>query len=230
MLDGKKIIVALTGLDVASQNRKLGPGVLQTWYLPAEETPLTAMQTGADASVCGNCSLRGVNGKGRSCYVNLVHGPQNIYRSYRVGTMKRFQGDEIKAALRGRIVRFGAWGDPVSAPVDLTRWLAGMARAPIGYTHQWRTCDEQFQQYLMASVNNADEALEAQERGWATFRVRTPDEPRLIHEKPCPAADESNHATTCSECLKCRGVGAETAYNVVINVHGNGKKNFRGEA
>src|SRR5262249_22568276 len=66
LLDSKPVVVLVTGLSRPSANRGTGP-MVQTWVLRRDVPPTEAVQTGADASVCGDCSFR----RG-ACYV-AVH-------------------------------------------------------------------------------------------------------------------------------------------------------------
>src|SRR5687767_8577197 len=71
-LDGSPIIAVVTGVHRGTSNLKTGP-VLQTWILRSDISPVEAVKTGADRSVCGDCALR--NG---ACYVTLHHGPRSV--------------------------------------------------------------------------------------------------------------------------------------------------------
>ena len=72
-LDGTRIVaIAITR---AGKNRKTGT-MIQTYILRPTVTPIAAVHRGLDVSICGDCGHRGDGtGRGRSCYVNLGHGP-----------------------------------------------------------------------------------------------------------------------------------------------------------
>ena len=59
LLDKAPTILLLSGLRVPSKNVKTG-NMLQTYILRADISPLEAIQTGADASICGDCGHRGI--------------------------------------------------------------------------------------------------------------------------------------------------------------------------
>ena len=61
-LDGAPIVVVATGLQRPSENEKTGP-MVQTWILRSDEHPVSAVHSGADASICGDCPLRPLNAK-----------------------------------------------------------------------------------------------------------------------------------------------------------------------
>ena len=58
-IDGREIVVILTGLQTrrGSKNAKTGE-LIQSWILRADVEPHTAVKTGDDASVCGQCPHR----------------------------------------------------------------------------------------------------------------------------------------------------------------------------
>ena len=224
LLDGAPIAVVLTG---PADNRKTG-AMWQTWILRTDVHPLHATRTGADASICGTCPHRGIlqrNGRvvGRTCYVNVQHAPAAIYRAYRRGLYP----DADFAAFPERIdVRIGAYGDPATVPATVWEALLRQAKGHTGYTHLWRTCDPQLQNWCMASVDSADEQAEAAALGWRTFRVRTVHEPRLYGEIICPASAEAGHKTTCLRCRLCCGKTRSAGPNVVIEAHGPAQARF----
>ena len=78
LLDGQPIVVIAT---YSNRNTKTGT-VVQTYILCRDTNPLEASKTGADFSICGDCTMRGEvttdpqrkQAKGRRCYVNLGRG------------------------------------------------------------------------------------------------------------------------------------------------------------
>ena len=223
-LDGSPIVAILTGLQSASTNRKTGD-MLQTWILPANVSPMDAVRTGQDAAICGDCIHRGVAGKGRTCYVTLMHGPAAVYRAYQRGVYPKATAKHF-TAIQGRPIRFGSYGDPVAVPVDTWANLLRFTKQWTGYTHQWRNCHPAYQYLCMASVESESEYREAKAQGWRTFRVRRADAPLLASECICPASDEGGHKTTCADCVLCQG-SARKAKDIVIMAHGTGKRLFQ---
>ncbi len=220
MIDGKPIVGILTGLNTLSRNSKTG-GMLQTWILRADMNPLDAVACGADVSICGDCPHRGVVVDGvnreRSCYVNVFQAPMNIYKAFQRGNYKHERGARAPA---GSTVRLGAYGDPAAIPFDVWAELLCQTAHCTGYTHQWRRFAE-FQAFCMASADNAAEALEAQAKGWRTFRVRTRDELMQAREVVCPASAEAGKRTTCAACLACGGHSSKAKADIVIEAHGS---------
>jgi hypothetical protein len=128
---------------------------------------------------------------------------------------------ELRAGVRGRSVRLGAYGDPAAIPFETWGQFVTAAAGWIGYTHQWRRCDPRFRTIVMASVDSVAEFREAQRYGWRTFRVLPSKETVLQrNECRCPASDEMQHRTTCERCQLCRGQ-SRPARSIAIVAHGH---------
>jgi hypothetical protein len=224
-LDGKPIVVIATGLKTGSTNSKTGE-MVQTYILRRDVAPMEAVKTGEDASICGACPHRGDGtGKGRSCYVTLMHGPRGVYSAYRNGSYPKASTlQEVAEALEGRTIRLGTYGDPAAAPLEL--WLATLLRASghTAYTHQWRAAHHGFASFCMASVDNLDEMHEAQAAGYRTFRVSPGIGEQTEQEIVCPASEEAGKRTTCENCQLCAGTSTKSPKSIVIAAHGSGRK------
>ena len=215
-LTGDPIVAIVT---IKSKNSATG-NMAQLWILAADADPVTAAQSGADESICGNCVLRPINEA--RCYVNLGQAPLAVYRAWRRGI---YPLDLIAAedALRGRKVRLGAYGDPAAVPVCYLEYLLNRTAGHTGYTHAWRNPALSYGQLrgihllCMASVESAEDALIARELGWRTFRVRTRGQESMRHEFPC-LKEYSDR--TCEDCMACRGSAKSTGASVVIFDHG----------
>lgn len=241
-IDGAPVIVVATGFATPSANRKTGSGLIQTWILRADISPVQAIHTGADYSICGSCSLRGVVTDGRitnrACYVVVMRAPLSVWKVFaRSYTADKSAGlsaarervdyasvseAQIATLFAGRGVRIGAYGDPAAVPPRI--WEAVTERATFwtGYTHQWRTCDPIFARWCMASCETVDERLEAHARGYRTFRttLRDPNSDRLAREIVCPASVEAGRKTTCERCRVCGGTAVPGRQpDVVIAMH-----------
>lgn len=224
LLDGAPIVVIATGLASGSTNRKTGD-MVQTYILRADVSPIDALKTGADVSICGNCPARGTpkpGGRleGRVCYVNVGQGPLSVWRAYKRGVYPAAAAANVTAAGSKRVVRLGTYGDPAAAPVTIWQELISEAVAHTGYTHQWRTAP-QLRSLCMASADSVADATEAQALGWRTFRVRMPtDAKRQAAEVVCPASAEAGKALTCTQCRACGGAAKGRRGSIVINAHG----------
>ena len=58
MLDRSPIFAALVGLDKPSANTATGT-MAQIYIMRSDVSPVSAIATGADASICGECKMRG---------------------------------------------------------------------------------------------------------------------------------------------------------------------------
>jgi hypothetical protein len=231
--DGSPIVAIVTGLGRKSSNPKTGR-MAQLWILPADMSPLEAIDRGADFSVCGNCKHRphmvSVDGKALrrgTCYVQVKNAPLAVYRKFARGGYPTLTPTELAEYLRAHDlpIRFGAWGEPSALPWAVLADLAD-GTSYTGYTHQWGMDGiGAFRSLLMASVDNEREATAAQARGWRTFRTRTGDAAILSGEISCPASAEAGKRTTCSDCTLCDGKQSSDDHrrNIAIVVHGTSK-------
>jgi hypothetical protein len=219
-LDGSPIALVATGLGKSSRNAKTG-GIVQTWIIRTDMTPLEAVNSGADAAICGDCPHRGevVEGKNvnRSCYVTVFQAPLSIYRT--LGKYARLSATEGREVLAGRLVRLGAYGDPAAVPFDVWANLLADRKACTGYTHQWRQFPE-FKAFCMASCDSSADRAEASANGWRTFRVRGESEAIEPREVQCPASKEMGEKTNCAACKACGGISAKAKADIVIMAHG----------
>jgi hypothetical protein len=195
LLDGAPLVVIASGLR-GSSNRKTG-SMLQTYILREDVSPIDAVKTGADASICGDCPHRGtsdgIRNAGRTCYVNVGQGPLSVWRAYQRGTVPHaleyagmyFLGKRghllngQPCIAKGKLVRLGTYGDPAAVPVHVWERLLKHSAGHTGYTHQWRNVNgvlpfsqvDGLRTLCMASADSPRDALEAWNLGWRTFRV-----------------------------------------------------------
>lgn len=210
----KKPIVTI--MTFRSSNVKTGD-IPQVWIMVEDLHPHDARSTGEDVRVCGGC----IFGQGKGCYVKPLE-LSSIYRTYRAGRY----GD-VDAAVKfmrraqPKAIRIGAYGDPVSVPIEVWQSLAAMEPKAeiIGYTQMWRWPVAQgHKAFCMASTKSVAEAEHALRKGWRSFRVALPDDPAVPHlgEVICPAT--VNEDATCENCRMCLGGQGS---NVMLTVHGN---------
>lgn len=216
IFENDRIIAIATGLKRDSANAKTG-AMIQTWILYRSEDPIAALKSGTDLHVCGDCPLRGANGKERACYVKIDRAPLSVWKAYHRGVYPKMQDASIFA---GRKVRFGSYGDPVFIPFNIIRAIAEASAGWTGYTHQWRNpLFAAYRKYFMASTSSAD-YLVAQSMGWRTFTV---SDKALDKQVLCPASEEAGYRTTCADCQLCMGT-SKFARSIRIPAHGAGKK------
>lgn len=224
-LDGKPIVVIATGLKAKSTNAKTG-AMVQTYVIRSDISPIDAVRSGDDFSICGDCVHRGDGtGKDRSCYVTLIHGPRSVYAAYKRGVYPKANAFQARELLAGRMVRLGTYGDPAAAPFGM--WSIATARAAgwTGYTHQWRTIDARWPRLVMASADSLADMAEAHAMGYRTFRV-TADAFENVKglEVICPASEEKGKVTDCATCKACMGTAGKAKASIQIAAHGGSKK------
>jgi hypothetical protein len=219
-IDGGPIMAIAVGLRTGSTNRKTG-AMLQTYILRADAGPLEAIRSGADASICGSCPLRGTAGKGRGCYVNIGQGPRAVHKAYQAG---QYSPAEPAAVGKGRAVRIGTYGDPGAVPSAVWRELVSEASMWTGYTHRALDVGADLVGLCMASVSTPDEATALQTLGWRTFRAAGPAQGPSSVEVECPAY---THGVSCADCGLCDGTRNSTrgtARSVMVRAHGIGRR------
>lgn len=215
MIDGKPIVVIATD---NSGNRKTG-GMVQTWIMRADIEPHTALKTGDDSSVCGECPHRPANGG--ACYVTVFQAPLAVYRAFHRGSYRPFESGQYA----GRMVRIGSYGDPAAVPTSVWREFVRGAAGHTGYTHQWRTADADLATYCMASIDRPDELEAARAAGYRTFRVRLATDDKQRGEAVCPASAEAGHKVNCDKCGACSGThGHRSLSGITIIAHGAASK------
>lgn len=226
-LDGKPIVVIATGLRAKSTNEKTG-AMVQTYILRSDIDPISAVRSGDDVSICGTCPHRGDGtGKGRSCYVTLIHGPRSVYAAYKRGAYPKANAFEAAALFAGKMVRLGTYGDPAAAPFALWTTALISAKGWTGYSHQWRSIPARWSELIMASADSLSDMEAAHALGYRTFRVTAaPFENVKGKETTCPASDEKGNVTSCITCKACMGTAGKAKASITIAAHGSGKKHF----
>lgn len=215
LLTGKPIVAIATGLRSKSTNVKTGQ-MVQTYILCADINPIDALNTGADAAICGGCIHRKnlVTGL-RTCYVRIDTAPNNVYKSWKRGIYPELQDYSL---FSNRPVRFGTYGDPAAIPLNVWKNIRAVASVTTGYTHQWRSNKfAGFADVCQASAETAEDVTKANAKGFGTFRVLPIFEAMPTDAVHCPASKEQGYRTTCVECKLCDGA---KGVNVAIFSHG----------
>jgi len=231
VIDGKPIVVILTGLADSSENAKTG-NLVQSFIIRSDVAPTDALKTGDDASVCGMCPHRPLIARmleraglpWSPCYVNVGKSVLAVFGAYRRGSYPRASSiDQVAQLLKGRKLRLGTYGDPAAAPVELWQLLVSLAADHVGYTHQWQATGfdaAAWSPLVMASADTADEALQAQKMGMRYFRVSIGVDRKPL-EVTCPASIEGGRKAQCSDCMLCAGT-SKHARSIVIADHAAG--------
>jgi hypothetical protein len=226
LLDGAPIVVIAT---TKSKNEKTA-NMVQTWILREDVNPLEASRSGADASVCGSCPLRGKANLKKTfggaddgaCYVMLKNAPLSVWNGYKRGIYPMARTiDAIAAIGAGRMVRTGSYGDGAAVPAWVTNALESEALGHTAYSHQANNPGSSFDPArYMVSVQSESEAREAWDKGWRTFRVVANASDAVIgQEIECPSA----RGVSCADCGLCAGT-QRRAKSIVIPSHDSGRK------
>lgn len=192
----------------------------QTYILRADQAPLDAIRAGDDESICGDCRHRPA--LGGSCYVDVSKSVTAVFGAWVRGSYPLLAPAAAAAAVAGRAVRMGTYGDPAAIPAGTWKRLLQHAAGHTGYTHQWRRSYALgLRRMVMASVDTVPERDVARALGWRTFRVRTAEQALGAREIVCPASDEGGNRRQCITCRACDGAerGSIQA-SVAIVVHG----------
>jgi hypothetical protein len=227
LIDGAPII----GIAVLhSENGKTGD-MVQTFILRADQSPLAAIDSGDDSSICGDCVHRMgpwlEMPKPRTCYVDVGKSVMSVFGAWTRGAYPLVSPAEGARMLQGRAVRMGAYGDPAAIPSRHWRSLLRFAMGRTGYSHQWRRRFAQgLRSLVMASADTASERDLARAMGWRTFRVRSADEDLGEREIVCPASDEGGKTRQCISCQACDGADRPGKASVAIIVHGRMARHF----
>lgn len=210
---GEEDIVVIATCN--SENQKTG-SMIQTWILLKDQNPFEAVKNGDDNNICGSCKHRHF----RSCYVNLSHGPYNVYRAYKNNKYKRLSLSEMGSIFAKESIRLGSYGDPVAVPIKVWDSLLSRADFWTGYTHQWRRGHNDYKKYCMASCDTYDEVKLAINKGWKPFYVRRESDPIPERSFTCPASKEAGYRLNCNQCRVCSGGEYKGQGIPTIIVHG----------
>jgi len=229
MLDGAPIVVIANRITDASNNKKTG-AMVQTFIVRADVDTMSALRTGQDSSVCGDCSHRPANNG--TCYVNVGKSVMSVYGALTRGRYAEPGADYDPRILpdlfAGLAFRMGTYGDPTAAPFQIWRACTLNAAAINGYSHQWR--DKRFAAFkllCMASADSNADHADAHAMGWRTFRVKAIGAPSIQGEVTCPASKEAGQRTVCADCRACGGQSAKARASIVIEAHGPTRKRFQ---
>lgn len=225
--NGEKIAVIMTGLDGDSNNAKTG-GMVHTYILLQDRHPVEAIRDGSDVAICGDCKHRPLLAKKTGeapCYVRVGMAVSSVWKAYKKGLYERISLDKAAELVKGKNIRFGTYGDPCVAPIEVFQALADSCKGRTGYTHRWmdQSFDMRWKDLVMASVDNYMEMLVAKDMGMRYFRVDIGVNKPLQGEVRCPASKEAGQKTTCNSCRLCSGTSIN-AKSIVIADHGLGHK------
>lgn len=214
-------------VQYGSKNSKTGDGV-QIFILPMSWITNGKEEMSDDTASCMDCIHSKL--KNGSCYVRkgfaeygLKSKVNSLHKQYLSGDLILRSLDELigieGSKLKGKFVRFGAYGEPVLLGPQVTEEISNLALNFTGYTHQWHIPQYEWsKKYFMASVESDSLMEKANSKGFRTFRVRTKLNGLHASEIICPASKEAGRRVTCNNCVLCKGASSK-AKNIVIIKH-----------
>ena len=198
-----------------SLNRKTGN--IPQVYILCKDVPVGAYSRLETKAVCNDCPLQKKPAGCGSCYVATHRGPRVVYEAYKGGLYQSIPVRMVADVLP-KVVRVGAYGDPLAVPASVWAELKESFKYVLGYTHSWR--DKPIEaRHWMASCHTVEDIQIANALGLSTFTAVT--EQKNIQKVPkrrrlCNNVKESMQ---CAQCRLCRYTKGEPV-NVYIPVHG----------
>lgn len=221
-IDGQPYVAIAT---LKSTNAKTGD-MVQVFILRPDVHPLDAIASGDDRTICGDCPHRrrlvwDAKRKRfrwvRTCYVDVGKSVQAVWHAFARGSYPEYDPSLHARYLRGRRIRWGAYGDPAILHEAVVRDLTAVADGHTGYTHQWCELWAQWARgFFQASCDSFADYLAASAAGWRTFAV-VPQGDAPYSGKLCPATAEGSQAQ-CLTCRLCDGAKQD----VFVEAHGVG--------
>jgi hypothetical protein len=213
----------LFNFQSATKNSKTGDSV-QIFMLPLEWI-IEGKVMQDDSKICFDCVHS--QGKEKSCYVrkglsNLGIGSKvrSLHKKLdSIGEYSKVIESQILEICEDKIIRFGAYGEPVLLGEDLVYLVTTVAKGWMGYTHQWMKPNFKWAaKYFMASTETVLFNNLAQKLGFRTFFVTAKPE-KVPGSVVCPASKEGGKKVNCNTCLLCSGVKGKGSKNINIAKH-----------
>ena len=160
----------------------------------------------------------------KACYVrsNIQHifPMTGVLNRYKAGELPSIHWIDFVVLCQDKNVRFGEFGDPAAINIRYVEELAYRAKNHTGYTHQWKTCNQDLRFFFMASVETQADYDQAVSMGWKCFFVGAdPIKGKIMQ---CP--NESKANLQCQDCMLCNG--AKTKFSISIQPHGRQGKHI----
>lgn len=228
------IMIVVNKLQGDGNNTKTG-GMANVSALVKDVDPVAAKKLGLDYALCFECPLRA-----GACYVQLLwHGFVATWKAvqtcFQPDVPSRYEDDAdkvIKLLEAGEgPTRFGAYSNMSSAPFEVTEQILEVVghRGWTMYLADWKTCDQRFRKFAMASVHTVEDAILATQMGWRFYfsylqaehdDVQAQLKAAGIKSNECP---EAYSDISCAECLRCDGMQDDDRRASIYNfAHGGG--------
>ena len=213
--DSNNIVSIIT---FKSSNIKTGD-MCQIWILRNDINPVEAIKQNKDGLICFDCIHR----LNRSCYVNIGQAPLQVYKAYKKGLYAPLNYTKLSNEIKDKIVRFGAYGEPVLIPLKIVKFIIKNSISYTGYTHQWN--NPKYKKYLnlfMASIDSPKQLKDTIKIGLRSFRVSSNNDIKK-NEIICPNVRNPN-IIKCINCKLCDNQKHKNAKSILIPVHGTKSK------
>jgi hypothetical protein len=212
----------LFNFQLSSANSKTG-NIIQIFILPLQWI-IEGRVSNDDTAVCFDCKHG--QSKEKSCYVRK--GPSNLGLITKVKSLHKKLDDipefststleNVVNFCSGKMIRFGAYGEPVLLGEDMVYLLTKASKGWVGYTHQWMRPEYKWASaYFMASTETILMDNLAHKLGFRTFLVT--DGRTIENSVLCPASKEAGQKTICAKCLLCSGTSGKGKKSINIKKH-----------
>lgn len=225
-----------------SANSKIGQGlVIQTYHFSIEQ--IINNNLSLDSKNCLDCPLSYSSGhKLGSCYTHkgmqlfgLNSMLKKLHKLNNKGLITEFNNSTLNAFIsrvqstinkKGqfiKLVRFGAYGEPIFLGEDIISKLAKLGKNITGYTHQYNKDKYHWaNKFFMASTHGAKDMAIATNRNFRQFNVLLKTD-IVENSVNCPSSKEfeqlKGKKVSCVNCSLCSGNYKNIKKNVHILVH-----------
>lgn len=228
------VMVVVNKLNDKGGNIKTG-GMANVSVLVKDVDPMAAKKLGLDYALCFECPLRA-----GGCYVQLLFQGfvatwKAVQTVFQPDVPSRYEAEAekvIKLLEAGDgPTRFGAYSNMSSVPFEVTEQLLEYVgdRGWTMYLADWKTCDQRFRKFAMASVHTVEDAILATEMGWRFYFSYMEEEHDAVQAQLKAAGIRANECpeaysnTSCAKCLLCDGMDDDDKRASVYNhAHGGG--------
>lgn len=153
-----------------------------------------------------------------SGFISMLKSIVNEFTSFKnIPTLDKHKKIEIVNLCDNLFVRFGSYGEPTKHDILLVKDICRFAKNWTGYTHQYFN-KPLYKRYFMASVHNEYQAKAAKKNfNYRSFIAY--DKNQDVNGVICPASNEADFKSNCSQCGICSGNLGKGTKDVKIIIH-----------